>query len=275
MKMKKIALLGGSGFIGSALQEHFDEVVLLKRGDSDELMREKLSNVDTVINLSGAPILKRWNENYKKLLYNSRINSTKRLVSILNSTSVKQLISTSAIAIYPSNRECSEECKELSDDFLGNLCRDWEREASEFNGTTTIVRIGVVLDGNGGALKKMLLPFKLNLGGVIGDGGAYMSWIALEDIIRVYNFLIENRLDGIYNAVSPNPVTNREFTDALAKRLRRGAFLPLPKFLLKLIYGEGASVIVDSKRIYPKNLLHKGFEFRYNDIESALNSFDI
>jgi uncharacterized protein (TIGR01777 family) len=124
--------------------------------------------------------------------------------------------------------------------------------------------------GNGGALKEMLLPFKLGLGGIIGNGEMKMSWIDIEDLMGIYKFIIDKKITGIINATSPNPVTNKEFTKTLAKILKRPAIFKIPEFLLYLKYGEGASVLISSKEVYPKRLLENGFEFKYPTIEQSL-----
>jgi uncharacterized protein (TIGR01777 family) len=265
----KIATTGASGFIGSQLKNYFPNFVVIDRNDTEKIILEKIKDVDIVFNLAGATILKRWNKNYKKILFNSRIETTKKLVNAINQSNIKYFISTSAIGIYPDNTPCDEYCKTLTNDFLGNLAKTWEKEAKKSNKPTTIIRLGVVL-GNGGALKEMLLPFKLGLGGIIGNGDMKMSWIDIEDLMRIYKFIIDKQLTGIVNATSPNPVTNKEFTKTFAKILNRPAILKIPKFLLYLKYGEGASVLTSSKEVYPKRLLENGFEFKYPFIENSL-----
>ncbi len=266
----KIALTGASGFVGSALQKEFGNCVVIKRDDSEADILKKLQGADAVINLAGAPIIKRWSKSYKKVLYNSRIETTKKLVNAINKSGVKHFISSSAIGIYPDNTACDEECSKSADDFLANLVKDWEKEALKCKKQTAILRLGVVLGGNGGALKKMLLPFKLGLGGVIGDGSMVTSWIDIKDLVRIYRFILQNSLTGTFNAVSPNPVTNKILTKELASALNRPAVLPLPKFVLKLIYGEASVVLTASKEVYPKALLKAGFEFEYPIVKESL-----
>jgi len=261
----KVGIIGGKGFVGSFLQREFDDVLVLDKNDS----LEKLSECDIVINLAGATILKRWSESYKKLLYSSRIETTKKAVEIINNSDrVKHFISTSAIGYYPDGCECDESAKS-GDGFLAKLAIDWEAEALKCNKLTTILRFGVVIDKNGGALKNMLLPFKLGLGGPIGDGKMDMSFIDMMDLMRIYHFVIDNKLAGIYNA-SPNPTTNYEFTKILGKIIHRPTLMPLPKFMIKVIFGEGSEVLLSSQKVYPNNLLRTGFEFRYGDIEKSL-----
>jgi len=269
-QIKNIAISGANGFVGQALQKSLANVVVLDRDDSVEILIDKLKDVDVVINLAGAPIVKRWNEAYKKVLYSSRIENTQKLVSAIDKSDVSYFISTSAIGIYPNDKICDESCTEYADDFLAKLCEDWENEALKCTKPTTVLRLGVVLGKEGGALAKMLLPFKLGLGGNIGNGKMITSWIALDDLMGIYRFLIEEKIEGIFNAVSPNPVDNASFTKALGKVLHRPTFMPLPTQILKLIYGEASCVLTDSKDVYPQRLLDVKFDFKYPTIDDAL-----
>jgi uncharacterized protein (TIGR01777 family) len=266
----KIALTGASGFVGQALRAHFHDTVILDRDDTVETILQKLKGVDAVINLAGAPIIKRWSESYKKTLYDSRILTTRKLVKALNASDVKFFISTSAIGIYPNNHACNEKCADLGKDFLAELCVDWEAEALQCNKPTAIVRFGIVLGPDGGALAQMLPPFKLGLGGPIGKGDMMMSWIHITDLVRMCEYLITEQHSGIYNACSPQPISNLAFTKTLGKVLHRPTLFPLPPLMLKLIFAEGAQVLLDSKEVYPKSLLEKGFAFHFNQIEGAL-----
>ncbi|MBU0632340.1 TIGR01777 family oxidoreductase [bacterium] len=265
----KIAMTGASGFVGSAIGEEYKDVVHIHRNDTKESIIKKLEDVDVVINLAGAPIIKRWNDAYKKVLHSSRIDTTKTLVDAINESNVNHFISTSAIGIYPDDMICSENTKSVADDFLGDLASKWEDIALTCNKPTTILRFGVVLGKEGGALKQMLTPFRLGVGGVIGDGKAIMSWISIVDLVNIYKFLIDNRLSGIYNATAPHPVSNRVFTKALGKALHRPTIFPLPEFVLELIYGEAASVVTGSKEVYPMALQNAGYQFRHPDIDTA------
>ena len=267
----KIAITGANGFVGSALQKIFQDSLSIHRNDSEVIILEKLKDVDIVINLAGAPIIKRWSDEYKKVLYSSRINSTRKLVNAINKSNIKHFISTSAIGIYPDDKVCDETTQEIAPDFLGSLASAWEAEALTCNKPTTILRFGVIMGANGGALSKMLLPFRLGVGGVIGNGKMMTSWIDIDDLMRIYQFVIENRLEGIFNATAPEPVSNHGFTKALGKALHRLSIFPLPIFILKLIYGEASTVISGSKEIYPRALINAGFEFHYKDINSSLS----
>jgi len=266
----KVALTGASGFVGTALQNHFKESVVIDRNDDIPVIVNKLKEVDVVINLAGAPIIKRWSDPYKKILMQSRIESTERLVKAINQSNITQFISTSAIGIYPDNKKCDESCNEVADDFLGHLAHKWEEEALLCEKPTTILRFGVILGKEGGALAQMLTPFKWGVGGIIGNGKMMTSWIAMEDLVRIYQFIIDRQLTGVFNAVSPNPVTNYVLTKTLGKVLHRPTILPIPEFALRIMYGEASSVLTGSKEVYPTALQEKGFLFEYTDIEKAL-----
>jgi len=266
----KIALTGASGFVGTAIQDTFDKCIVISRHDDESSMLEKLKGADIVINLAGAPIIKRWSDPYKKVLLNSRIETTRKLVNAVNQSSVKHFISTSAIGIYPDDMACDESCTDLSDDFLGKLAYRWEEEALLCHKPTTILRFGVVLGKDGGALAQMLTPFRLGVGGVIGNGMMMTSWIHLKDLVRIYRFVIDHKLTGIFNAVSPVPVTNHTLTKTLGTILRRPTMLPVPEFVLNIMYGEAASVLTGSKEVYPKALMDAGFIFSYHDLSDAL-----
>ncbi len=266
----KIALNGASGFVGTALQERFNDAVLLDRHDDHTTLLSKLKDVDVVINLAGAPIIKRWSDPYKETLVRSRIDTTRQLVEAVNQSNVRHFISTSAIGIYPNNTACDESCQQRGDDFLTHLAEAWESEALKCDKKTTILRFGIVLGEEGGALAQMLTPFRLGLGGTIADGSMMTSWIHIQDLIKIYGFVIDKGLEGIYNATAPNPVSNYTFTKTLGRLLHRPTFLPIPYFALRLMYAEAASVLTDSKEVYPKALQKAGFIFDYEYIETAL-----
>ena len=180
---------------------------------------------------------------------------------------VKHVISTSAIGAYPDDNAYDENFKGYGDDFLASLTQQWEEEANRCNKPTAIVRFGVILGKDSGALSQMLLAFKMGVGGIIGNGKMMTSWIDIEDLVHIYSYIVVYKLIGVFNAVSPNPVTNYKFTKTLGKVLHRPSVLPLPEFILKLLFGKGAIVLTSSKEIHPKALLESGFEFRYQDIE--------
>lgn len=265
----KVAIMGASGFVGSHLSKVFSDYVSIERSDSEDEILAKLDGVDVVFNLAGAPIIKKWSESYKKVLVSSRVNTTKTVVNAINRSEVKHFISTSAIGAYPDGAPYDESFKGYGDDFLASLTQMWEAEAIKCTKPTSIVRFGVILGRDGGALAQMLPPFKMGVGGIIGDGKMMTSWIDVDDLVRIYSYIIENKLTGIFNATAPNPISNYEFTKALGKALHRPTIFPLPVFVLKLLFGEGSTVLTGSKEVYPKALLDAGFEFSYPDIKSS------
>lgn len=275
--MKTIAITGASGFVGQNLIKFFTsknhKVISIKREylKDDKKLLEIVSSSDIIINLAGANIINRWTESYKELVYSSRINTTKALVKAINQSDTKPqlLISTSAIGVY-DNKNTYDETAPINDDFLGNLGKDWEAEAKKAQIPVSIFRFGIVLGKNGGALDKMLLPFKLGVGGVIGSGNQAFSFIHMEDLLKAYEYVIEKNLDGIFNLVSPTPTTNKGLTKALGKYLHRPTVLPVPEFMLKLIFSEGAKILTDGQSVVPQNLLNSGFKFKYNNIDEAI-----
>lgn len=280
--MKKIAISGASGFVGKALQKYFQnkdfEIIPISRNElsNSKALSLKLKDCDIVINLNGANIINRWTESYKKLLYNSRIDSTQALVNAMEKLEHKPkvFISTSAVGIYKNDKVYDESSKEFANDFLGNLAIDWEKEALKANilGVRTVIfRFGIILGNDGGALAKMLLPFKLGLGGTIGDGSQAFSFIHIDDLLSAYNFIIENeKLAGVFNLTAPKPTTNYGLTKALGKSLNRPTILPVPQFVLNLIFSEGAKVLTDGQNAIPKRLLDNGFAFQYENIEDTI-----
>ena len=266
----KVAIAGASGFVGTHIKELYKNHVVIQREDSEDEIVSKLNGVDVVINLAGAPIIHRWSEDYKQILLDSRVITTRRLVNAMKRSKVKQFVSTSAIGAYPDNIPYDETFHSYATDFLGYVTKEWEAEALKCDKPTAIIRFGVVLGADGGALLKMLLPFKLGVGGVIGDGKMMMSWIDIDDLMGIYRYIIDNSLSGIFNGVSPQPVTNYTFTKALGNVLHRPTIFPLPEFVLSIIFGEGSSVLTGSKEIYPKAISDAGFEFEYKGIESSL-----
>lgn len=266
----RVALSGASGFVASHLLKHFRDSVIIKRDDTHEQILKKLQGVDVVFNLAGAPIIKRWSEEYKKVLRSSRIDTTRKLVNAINESDVSYFISTSAVGAYPDGAAFDESFAGYGEDFLGSLAREWEDEAKRCNKPTAIVRFGVVLGSDGGALATMLPPFKLGLGGIIGDGKMMMSWIDVDDLVGLYAFLCEKRLSGTFNATAPHPVSNAVFTKTLGEVLHRPTFLPLPEFVLRLIYGEGSTVLTGSKEIYPRAVEAAGYVFKYPRLRESL-----
>ncbi|MGC9141131.1 MAG: TIGR01777 family oxidoreductase [Caldimicrobium sp.] len=292
----KVFILGGTGFIGQYLTKYYlqkesrvfllvrspekiktlspkVEIVLgdaLKGGDWQKLVPE----ADFIINLVGETIFKRWTPEYKKRIWDSRILSTKRVVEALTEKNV--LFNASAVGFYGDGGE--EELTEESPQgkmFVSELCKAWEEEAlkGEKKGARVIIgRFGIVL-GKGGGMLSVILPFfKLGLGGRLGSGKQWFPWIHIEDLVRAIDFLYEKEAKGVFNITAPLPLRNIEMTKIIGRLLKRPTFFPVPKFALKLLYGELAEVIMASARVIPKRLLEMGFNFKYSDFESAFRA---
>jgi uncharacterized protein len=289
-----VLITGGTGFVGSHLVLYLlgkgCNITIITRDKSkvasgikaiEDINEIKPSEqIDVIVNLAGAPISKRWSEKYKQELIASRINSTKDIISLIKKLKQKPdvLISASAIGYYglqddtPLNEEAHPR-----NEFTHQLCKKWENEAlkaEKLGVRVCITRLGVVLGKNGGALKQMLPPFKMGLGGKIGSGKQYFSWAHIDDVISALSFLVENKnQSGIYNLTAPNPVTNAEFTKALGRQLKRPTLFPMPAFIVKLLFGEmGETLLLKGQRVVPNKLKKTGFKFKYPKINEALGS---
>ncbi len=298
----KILITGATGFVGKALTNELlaqgHEINILSRDQQKAKLifqHEKVKTfewknvlelppanafdgISGVINLMGENIAaKRWSEQQKQKLIQSRVDATKNLVMQIENSLNKPLeffISSSAIGIYPTNinKDLTEESPS-GHNFLANLCKNWEDASLNLKKTKrrVIIRTGVVLEKSDGALKKMLPPFIMGAGGPIGNGDQVMSWIHLKDLVNIFLEAIANvQCEGIYNAVSPHPVTNFDFTKSLGRAIHRPTLFPVPTLALKLAFGEMSSVILDSQKVLPKRLNEAGFQFMFQDIDSAL-----
>ncbi len=294
---KKIVVSGGTGFIGSdickqLLQKDY-ELILITRNLSkygmdkaknlryvswDDSLNAIMDEADAVINLAGEPVISgRWNEMVKKKVYDSRIHSTRKLVQAMGISTNKPRVFISASASgYYGNSGINWRAEEDSpgDDFLAKVCVDWEKEAQaakELGIRVVHPRIGIVLGHDGGALQNMLTPFRLGLGGSIGPGTQFMSWIHLRDLTRaIIHLLEEDGIQGPVNMCAPEPITMDVFTQVLAKTMHRPNLLTVPSFALKLLFGEGAQPILDSIRMKAGVLESMGFTYMYEDLEEAL-----
>jgi len=241
-----------------------------------EIDLDALAGVDAVIHLAGAGVGdKRWSKKYKSEILNSRLLGTTTIANAVIEVKPKVFISASAIGWYgeTGNRAVTEEDRP-GDDFLAAVCREWEAAADLAQGVRTAkLRTGLVLDPTGGALGRMLPLFKFGLGGKLGSGKQWWSWITLHDELRAIQFVMENeKISGAINLTSPNPVTNQEFTSALARALRRPALLPAPAFALKAALGGFSVEILGSKKVLPAALLEAGFTFDYPHLGPALDA---
>jgi uncharacterized protein (TIGR01777 family) len=286
---RSIAVTGATGLIGSALVSHLrekgDTVIKLVRREpraKDEAfwspMEGKvdlvaLEGVDSIVHLAGAGVGdRRWTTVYKAEILNSRLYGTTTIANAAAQLNIKSLISSSAVGWYgeTGNRAVTENDRG-GDDFLAHVCFEWERAADSMPSVRTVkVRTGLVLDPTGGALGRMMPLFKFGLGGKLGSGKQWWSWITLHDQIRAIDYLIDSDLAGPVNLTAPNPATNSEFTAALARALRRPALLPVPGFALKVALGGFSTEILGSKRVLPKRLNEAGFTFDFPHLAPAL-----
>ena len=268
-----VTLTGASGFIGRALA-----VRLQAAGHKVQRFSlrspQPLEASDAVIHLAGEPIAQRWTPEAKRRIRESRVDGTRRLIAVLPAPP-SVFICSSAVGFYGTRGdEVLTEASPPGTGFLADLCVEWERAADEARalGTRLVkLRTGMVLGGRGGALDRMLPPFRMGLGGRLGSGRQWMPWIHLDDHLDLVEFaLAEAGVSGPLNAVAPNPVTNREFTATLARALSRPAFLPAPAFALKVMFGEMASVLLASQRVIPRAAQDAGFVFRHPELGPAL-----
>ena len=228
-----------------------------------------------MVHLAGEPVAQRWTAAARDRILRSRVEGTRALVAAMRPRPPQVLISASAVGYYGSRGdEILTESAPAADDFLGKVAALWEQEAQAAEPLGVRVarlRIGVVLGRGGGALARMLLPFRLGVGGRLGSGQQWMAWIHIDDLIALIDFLMkESTVRGVFNATSPFPVTNREFTRALAEAVHRPALLPVPAFALKWMFGEMSQVLLASQRAFPDAAQRAGFVFRNPDIYAAL-----
>ncbi|MES2678217.1 MAG: TIGR01777 family oxidoreductase [Pseudomonadota bacterium] len=293
-------ITGATGFVGKKLianlLQNQQKIIVLTRSKSkaEKLFGNQvrvienlteISNsekIDHIINLAGEPIAdKRWNEKQKEILVNSRIQNTQNIINLISRLEQKPttLISASAIGFYGSRGdEELDENSSAGQEFTSDLCQKWEKcanQASSFGVRVCLTRFGIVLGKNGGALAKMLPAFKLGLGGKIGDGQQFMSWIDIDDLVAAINFLIQNQnLSGVFNFTAPNPITNQQFTKTLAKTLNRPAFFNMPALAVKILFGQmGEDLLLNGQKVLPKRLLASEFKFVCESLESALRKY--
>lgn len=293
----KILITGATGLIGRALQKSLKneghDLLLASRSGPKSANQikwtvetgfsepEKLENLDAVIHLAGESISAlRWTEAKKAAIRDSRVLGTRSVVNAIAGLrhKPKVFISGSATGIYGDRGDDTmNESSKPGGTFLAEVCKEWEAESCRAEGLglrTVLLRTGIVLSKDGGALAAMLRPFKMGIGGVVGSGRQWMSWVSLDDVVDAINFVLENEnIQGPINVVAPNPVTNKEFTSTLGKVLHRPTFLPLPELAVKLIFGEmGRALLLDSNRVIPGRLDEAGYKFKFTDLQKALEN---
>jgi len=299
--MKKIIITGATGSIGKKLVRELsargDEVIVFTRNPVNAKIKivnairyvrweyeqvdawmQELQGLDAVVHLAGANLgARRWNNNYKNLAYDSRIISTRNLVEAINRTEQKPkaFISSSAVGIY-GNRydEVLDETSFLGNDFMAKICKDWEKEAEkveQYGVRRVSIRTGLVMQKDEGVLKKMLLPFRLFIGGPLGSGRQWFPWIHIDDIVGIYIQAIDNEnFSGAVNGASPGIVTMKDFAKTLGKVLKRPSIFPVPKFIMKIAAGEVAEYAVMSQRTSVEKIIDAGYKFKFENLDEAL-----
>jgi uncharacterized protein len=293
----KILITGSTGLIGTALQKSFKEkgyeMLLASRsepkddghiqwnmdtGFADEDL-SRLEGLDAVIHLAGENVSGlRWTDEKKKAIRDSRVFGTRTMIEAFARLEKKPKVFVAGSATGFFGDRGDDEMTEASPagtTFLAEVCKEWEaesRRAEDMGIRTVLLRTGIVLSKDGGALATMLTPFKLGVGGVVGSGKQWMSWVSLDDVVAIVNFVLDNEtMRGAVNVVAPNPVTNEEFTKTLGSVLYRPTFLPLPEFAVNLVFGEmGDALLLDSTRVVPKRMNDAGYEFKYTRLKAAL-----
>jgi uncharacterized protein len=296
----KVAITGATGFVGSRLVERLQALghqpIVLTR--QPERAKQKfastveiinydptqsgdwqatIASCDAVVNLAGEPIAdQRWTAEYKQKLMDSRVKTTEHLVAAISQAHPKPqvLVNASAVGFYGTSETASfDETSAVGNDYLAEICRNWETAASKVQDSGTrlvILRFGIVL-GMGGALGKMLTPFRMFAGGPIGSGNQWMSWIHVDDVVELIITAITNpQMQGVYNATAPNPVRMNELCQVLGKVMQRPSWLPVPAFALEALLGDGALVVLEGQQVLPKQTLASGFNYTYPTVEPAL-----
>jgi uncharacterized protein (TIGR01777 family) len=292
----KVAISGGTGLLGKEICKMLlakgHEVLILSRSSktSDveglrysawqpserKLNEDDLSKVDAIVNLAGAPVAQRWTEANKKAILNSRIDSTATLVDYIlkQPNRVQKFVSASAIGIYPNSKDTSTVSTEPGKGFLSDVVVEWEKAAmpavEKLGGA--IIRIGIVLSKDGGALEKMLPVFKMGLGSALGTGQQWQSWIHIKDVAALFVHALENKTLPVMNGVAPKPVKQKEMSQELARAMGKPFWAPaVPAFVLKLVMGDMAEIALNSQKVSSKSAENSGYQFKFREIGPAMN----
>lgn len=297
--MKRLLIAGATGLVGQEIvkQCHDQNIAVNYLSTSKSKLENKtnykgfywnpklgeidtqcFNGVDVIINLAGSTIAKRWTDSYKKEIKKSRVDALQLLYKSIKaeSVSIKHLISASAIGIYPDSltHYYDEDFKDFDNRFLSDVVRSWEKEANrlkKLNIKVSKIRIGVVLSNKGGALPQLVKPIKLFAGSALGSGNQWQSWIHIEDLAALFLFVMQNKLEGKFNGVAPNAVTQKELVKDIAEAVQRPIILPaVPGFMLKLILGEMSALVLESQRVSSKKIERLGYKFKYYHLKPAL-----
>jgi uncharacterized protein (TIGR01777 family) len=273
-----VLLLGGSGFVGrhlaAALRERCDAVTIASLRDPAEAACAAAA-CDAIVNLAGEPLAQRWNSSLKRRIEESRVDAPRRFLELVarDARRAGVYVSASAIGYYGTSETATfDEDSPPGDDFLARVCVALEREArraADLGMRVAIVRTGVALGTDGGALSKILPPFRAGAGGRVGSGRQWLSWVHIDDLVGVYLMALDG-IEGVVNACAPNPVTNSEFTSDLGAALRRPARLPVPTIALRALLGEGADILLKGQRVLPRRTEQLGYRFRFPELKAAL-----
>ena len=294
----RVVITGGTGLIGRALTTelagHGFEVAVVSRhgtsvagattsrswdGKSADGWGDLVDGAVAIGNLAGEPIAGRWTPGKKDMIRSSRTDAGHAIILAIAKakSKPKMLVQSSAVGFYgPRADEPLTEQAEAGDDFLSEVCVAWEAStegAAELGVRRCVMRTGIVLSLDGGAFPRMLLPFRLFAGGPVGSGHQYLPWIHLDDVVAAYRFVIENdQCDGVFNLTAPNPLSNREASREIGRRLKRPAFIPAPGFALRMVLGEMSTLVLDGQRAIPARLEETGYQFQYQTLDAALVS---
>ena len=297
--MQRVLITGATGLVGQEIvkQCHDQNIAVNYLSTSKAKLEDKANykgfywnlstgeidvncfkDVDVIINLAGATIAQRWTKANKEVILNSRVEALQLLFNTIKAEniSIKQLVSASAIGIYPDSltHYYEEDFKDFDDRFLAKVVTSWENEADQFkslNIKVSKIRIGIVLSEKGGALPQLVKPIRWFVGSALGSGNQWQSWIHIEDIAAIFMYVVKNTIEGTFNGVAPNAMTQKDMVKSIAKVVKRPILLPaVPSFVLKLVLGEMSALVLESQRVSSKKIEDLGFNFKYYQLQPAL-----